>query len=99
MQLTEAKDASEIQNGAKFVRRFVKNRNATEAECPPLEWHFHKPKDEPHARVSWKKLSTLQVFRQWIEDGLTSASDVTVYRVVQKGRCPNWQSRALPQVG
>lgn len=86
MQLTEAKDASEIQNGAKFVCRFVKNRNATEAECPPLEWHFHKPKDEPHARVSWKKLSTLQVFRQWIEDGLTSASDVAAEMGLSKGQ-------------
>src|SRR5207247_6387631 len=30
MQLTETKDAGEIQNEAKFVCRFVKNRNATE---------------------------------------------------------------------
>ena len=86
MQLTEANDAAEVQNGAKFVCRFVKNRNATEQECPPLEWHFCKTKDEPHARVSWKKLSTLQVFRQWVQDGLTGASDIAGEMSLSKGQ-------------
>ncbi len=35
IQLTAAKDEGEIQNGAKFVARFVKNRNATETDCLP----------------------------------------------------------------
>ncbi len=86
MQLTETRDAGEVQNGARFVCRFVKNRNATEQECPPLEWSFHKAKDETLARVSWKQLSTLQVFRQWIEDGLTSASDIAVEMGLSKGQ-------------
>lgn len=86
LQLTETKDAGEIQSGAKFVCRFVKNRNSMEAECPPLEWHFHKPKDETLARISWKKLSTLQVFRQWIEDGLTGASDIATEMGLSKGQ-------------
>jgi len=86
MQLTEAKDASEIQHGARFVCRFLKNRNATEQECPPLEWSFQKPKNETLARISWKKLSTLQVFRQWVEDGLTSASDIAGEMGLSKGQ-------------
>ncbi len=86
IQLTEAKDVGEIQNGAKFVCRFVKNRNSMEAECPPLEWHFHKPKGETLANISWKKLSTLQVFRQWLEDGLTSASDIAAEMGLSKGQ-------------
>lgn len=86
MQLTEAKDAGEIQNSARFVCRFVKNRNATEQECPPLEWHFSKAKEESHARISWKRLSTLRLFRQWIEDGLTGASDIAVEMGLSKGQ-------------
>jgi predicted ATP-dependent serine protease len=86
IQLSEAKETGEIQNGAKFVARFVKNRNSTEAECPPLEWDFFKPPGEIRARVSWKKLSTNQLFRQWIEDGLTSASDIADEMGISKGQ-------------
>ncbi len=94
LQLTEAKDAGEIQNGAKFVCRFVKNRNATEQECPPLEWHFCKPQDGP-ARVEWKKLSTAQIFRQWIEDGVTSASDIAVEMGISKGQVSKLAKRGI----
>jgi hypothetical protein len=86
IQLAEAKDAGEIQNGAKFVARFVKNRNATEADCQPLEWHFHLPKGETRARVSWKKLSTALIFRQWVEDGVTSATDIADEMGISKGQ-------------
>ena len=86
IQLGEAKDAGEVQNGAKFVARFVKNRNATESDCPPLEWHFHLPKGEIRARVSWKKLSTLEVFRQWVESGLTKASDIAEEMQISTGQ-------------
>jgi len=86
INLAEAKDAGEIQAGAKFVARFVKNRNSTEAECPPLEWHFVKPKGETKARVSWKKLSSQQFFRQCIEDGLTAATDIADEMRISKGQ-------------
>lgn len=86
IQLTEAGDAGEIQNGARFVTRFVKNRNATEQECPPLEWNFCKPKEEARAHVSWKRLSTPELFRQWIEDGLTGASDIAAELGLSKGQ-------------
>ncbi len=86
INLSEAKDAGEVQTGAKFVARFVKNRNATEADCPPLEWHFNLPKGEASARVSWKRLSTGQIFRQWIEDGVTGASDIAEEMGISKGQ-------------
>jgi hypothetical protein len=86
IQLSETKDAGEIQHEAKFVARFVKNRNATEAECPALEWRFSKSKDEIKAHVSWKKLSTHQLFRQWIEDGLTRATEIAEEMGISKGQ-------------
>jgi hypothetical protein len=97
IQLAEAKDEGEIQNGAKFVARFVKNRNATEAECPSLEWHFLLPKGETRARVSWKKISTAQIFRQWIEDGVTSAKDIAVEMGISKGQVSKLAKRAMAE--
>jgi hypothetical protein len=95
IELTEANEAGEIQNGARFVARFAKNRNSTETECPPLEWNFYKSKSEPSARISWKKLSTLQVFRQWIEDGLTGASDIAAEMGLSKGQISKLAKRAM----
>jgi len=97
IQLAEAKDAGEVQNGAQFVARFVKNRNATEAECPPLEWHFSLPKGETRARVSWKKMSTMQIFRQWIEDGMNSASDIAEEMCISKGQVSKMAKRAIAE--
>jgi hypothetical protein len=95
IQLTEAKDAGEVQAGARFVARFVKNRNATETECPPLEWHFQLPKGETHAQVSWKKLSTSQLFRQCIEDGLTSATDIADEMGISKGQVSKLATKGI----
>jgi hypothetical protein len=95
MQLTETKDAGEIQNEAKFVARFVKNRNSTEAECPALEWRFFKSKDETKAHVSCKKLSTHQLFRQWIEDGLTGATEIAEEMGISKGQVSKLASRGI----
>jgi hypothetical protein len=97
IQLTEAKDACEIQNGAKFVARFVKNRNATEGDCPPLEWHFLLPKGETRASVNWKTLSTGQIFRQWIEDGVTSATDIATEMGISKGQVSKLAKRAIAE--
>jgi AAA domain len=103
IQLTAAQNAGEIQNGAKFVARFVKNRNATEAECPPLEWHFCKSQDESRAHVLWKAISTSQVFRQLIEEGVTSASEIaeemgiskgTASKLAKKGIVTGWLKKA-----
>jgi len=95
IQLGEAKDAGEIQTGAKFVARFVKNRNATEADCPPLEWHFNLSKGETIARVNWKKLSTAQIFRELTEAGLTSASEIAEEMGISKGQVSKLAKRAI----
>lgn len=95
IHLAEAQDAGEVQNGARFVARFVKNRNATEADCPPLAWHFQLPKGELRARVSWKKLSTAQVFRQWIEDGLTTATEIASEMQISVGQVSKMAKKAI----
>lgn len=95
IQLAAAQDAGEVQTGAKFVARFVKNRNATETECPPLEWHFVRRENEAHAHVSWKKLSTSQIFRQCLEDGLTTATDIAEEMTLSKGQVSKMATAAI----
>jgi AAA domain len=97
VQLTEAREACEIQNGARFVARFVKNRNATEADCPPLEWQFQLPNGATSANVTWKLLSTGQIFRQWIEDGVTSATDIAEEMGISKGQVSKLAKRAIAE--
>jgi hypothetical protein len=97
IQLAEAKEDGEIQNGAKFVARFVKNRNATETDCPPLEWHFILPKGETKAHVSWKVSSSAQIFRDLIESGLTSASEIADDMGISKGQVSKLAQRAIKE--
>ncbi len=97
IQLAEAKDATEIQTGAKFVARFVKNRNATETECPPLEWSFRLAPNEARAHVSWKKLSTAQCFRQCVENGLASATDIAGEMGITKGQVSKLAKRGMAE--
>ena len=95
IQLTEAQDAGVVQTGAKFVARFVKNRNATETECPPLEWHFERRENEMRALVSWKRLSTPDIFRQCLEDGLTTATDISEEMGLSKGQVSKMATAAI----
>lgn len=95
IQLTAAKNEGEIQNGAQFVARFAKNRNATETDCPPIEWHFIKPKGETRALVSWKKISTAQIFRELIEDGLTTCKDIAEEMGITKGQVSKLATKAF----
>jgi ABC-type iron transport system FetAB ATPase subunit len=76
IELSEVKNPTEVQTGARFVTRFVKNRNATEKECPPMEWMFDLPAGETRATVTSKALSIMDDFRQCIEIGLTGATEI-----------------------
>ena len=96
INLTEARgNHPEIQNGAQFGAQFVKNRNALDTECPPLEWRFEQRGDDPRAQISWKKLPTAQIFRQCIEDGLASATDIAAEMSLSKGRISKLATAAI----
>jgi putative DNA primase/helicase len=95
IQLAAAQDVSEVQTGARFVTRFLKNRNATETECPALEWLFERRGNEARAHVSWKKLSTPDIFRQCLEDGLTTATDISEEMGISKGQVSKMAMKAI----
>ncbi|HEX3625500.1 MAG TPA: AAA family ATPase [Verrucomicrobiae bacterium] len=97
MSLAEPRDPVENQHGAKFVTRFIKNRNATEAETPALEWTFFKPPGDPKAHVSWKKLSAGQLFRDCIEKGLGRATDIAQEMGITPGRVSQLAGKAIKE--
>ncbi len=69
--------------GAKFISRFTKQRNAPE-DPPPFEWHF-EPSENNQIRVTYQEADPLQIFRQWIVDGLTSCREIAEEMGVSKG--------------
>jgi hypothetical protein len=96
-RLDEVKDLGEADDGTKFIARFVKNRNATEEECPSLVWRFRKPGADGRIGISWKRLSTNEVFRQCIEDGLSSATDIAAEMDITKGMVSEMASRTVTE--
>lgn len=99
MSLEEANDAAETERGARFIARFVKNRHSPGESCPTLEWRFTKAGEDGRVEVSWKELSPTLVFRQCVQDGLTSATDIaeemgiskaSACRLAAKGMKEGW---------
>jgi hypothetical protein len=97
INLAEPKEPIENQRGAKFITRFVKNRNATEADCPALEWTFFKPPGDPKAHTSWKKLSPPQLFRQCVEQGLSRAAEIALEMGITPGRVSQLAGKGLKE--
>jgi hypothetical protein len=86
INLSEPKEPVENQCGVAFIAKFVKNRNALEAECPALEWTFLKPPGTNKMQVTWKKLTPLQQFRQCVEDGMTMGTQIAKHLNLSRGR-------------
>jgi hypothetical protein len=98
IRLSEPQDYGAPSTGARFLARFVKNRNCTEESAPPLEWHFVK-QGAAQVRVTHRHLDTLAVFRQWVADGLTSASDIAQEMDLSKGMVSRLASAAWRKAG
>jgi hypothetical protein len=86
IRLTEPGIVDAAQSGASFVATFVKNRNTTNKECQPLEWHFEMAKGQTRATVSWRPLSALPLFRKCIEVGINGASEIAEELGISKGQ-------------
>ncbi|HXC35531.1 MAG TPA: AAA family ATPase [Candidatus Acidoferrales bacterium] len=97
INLSEPKDAIELQAGARFVARFEKTRNTVDAECPSLEWTFQKPPGGTKLDVTWKKLSTYDLFRQCIEEGRRVASDIAEHLGLTSARVSQLAAKAIKE--
>jgi len=77
--------------GARFLSRFTKNRNASQ-DPVPLNWHF-RPEGE-RVLPTFSEADPLQIFRGWVENGLTSCADIADEMGVSKGYVSKLAKRA-----
>ena len=97
VNLSELKEVAEDKHGAKFAAKFVKNRNTSDVECPPLEWRFLRPPGEQKAQVTWNKISIPNLFRKCIEDGLRTASEIAEEISVTRGQVSKYAAKAIKE--
>lgn len=75
--------SEEPRDGAAFRSLFTKDRNSrTEQGC--MDWRF-LTNDDGSVHVKCQIANSLDTFRQWIADGLTSAEDIAREMGVSKG--------------
>lgn len=82
----------EEREGATFISRFTKDRNSYNEQAP-LEWKFTTVNGS--VEVATQPASSMAIFRQWIEDGLTSAEDIAKEMGVSKGTVSKWAKKAI----
>ena len=97
VSLEEAKDITETEQGARFIALFVKKRTTTGEEFPTLEWRFTKAGEDGRVNVTWKKISPVQLLRQCIEDGLTSATDIAEEMEISKATACRLAAKAIKE--
>jgi len=83
LRLDAMPDHTKDGDGARFISRFTKTRQGTGEETEPLEWLYQT--DGVRTRAAFRKVATIEVFKQWIRDGLTSCSDIAEEMGLSKG--------------
>jgi len=78
-------------HGARFITQFAKNRNASQ-DPPPLDWSF-KP-DGSKTLITYREADSMAIFRQWVEDGLNTCSELAEEMGVTKGTISKMAKRA-----
>jgi AAA domain-containing protein len=73
----------EHRKGARFISRFTKDRNSV-SEQGAIEWGF-VTHGNGMVEITTQPASSLDVFRQWIEDGLTGADEIAQEMGITKG--------------
>ena len=98
LQLTppEKSEEEEEAGGARFVSRFDKNRNATDNDCPPIEFTFRRGENGT-AEVLWKHVGALEKFRYLVEHGLTTASQIAEEMGVSAARVSALAKKAMKE--
>lgn len=68
---------------AAFISRFTKSRQGEETELEPLEWLYESEADR--TRVTYRRISNAELFKQWVRDGLTKCSEIAEEMGITKG--------------
>ena len=87
---------SDDQHGAKFVTRFVKNRNAPN-DPASFEWNIRP--DGKSVLVTYREADNLILFRQWIEDGLDTCGEIAEEMGLSKGQVSKLAKKQKKRAG
>jgi hypothetical protein len=87
---------SEHREGARFLSRFTKDRNSP-SEQAAIEWRIATK--DGKVEIETHEASSMDVFRQWVEDGLTRAEDIAHEMGVSKGTVSKLAKRAMMPAG
>lgn len=79
--------------GVKFTSLFTKNRNSLEEDCPALEWTITAENDGT-ANVTTQPVSGVDLFVNWVNEGLDSASDIAAEMGISKGQVSKLAKKA-----
>jgi hypothetical protein len=90
LRLDEANEG-ERDNGARFITRFVKNRNAPQ-DPPPLDWSFAP--DGGKTRITYREADSMELMRQWISDGLNTCGELAEEMGISKGTVSKMAKKA-----
>ncbi|MGI8435941.1 MAG: AAA family ATPase [Chthoniobacterales bacterium] len=93
--LDDAKKQSDDKRGARFISRFTKPSRNTQEEVPAFEWHVTTDTLSGKITVSHKLAQSMDVFRKWIEDGVTECSQLSEELKVSRGTISKWASKAI----
>ena len=77
-----------------FVSRFTKWRNARQE---PVVYKWSYMPDGDKTQVTYKKAENMDIFRQHIEDGLDSATEIAEEMGVTKGYASKLAKRAADE--
>ena len=94
LRLDDAIDAATVKRGAKFVSTFTKPSRHTPTETPAYEWEFSPDPDTGRCKILCREASGLEVFLQWLRDGLDSCKDIAEAMGVSKGTVSKLAKRA-----
>jgi len=94
LRLDDAIDAATVKRGAKFVSMFTKPSRHTPTEMPAYEWEFAPDTITGRCNVTFREASGLEVFLQWLRDGLDTCGDIAEAMHASKGTVSKLATRA-----
>jgi hypothetical protein len=93
LRLDGVPDPAKESEGARFISRFTKLRQGTRQETEPLQWAYEP--DGKKVRVTYKSLPTVEIFKQWLRDGLDNCTDIAADMGISKGMVSKLAQRGV----
>jgi hypothetical protein len=97
ISLNDARKHADDKRGARFISRFTKPSRNTQDEVPAFEWHVVTDLVTCGISVACKAAQSLDVFRRWIEDGVTECGQLAEEMRVSKGTISKWAKKAMSE--